>query len=102
MLGVAQHFDGLQRPREIAPIDHSAQARRSQAHRPRERHDQRQGRHDQIFGGLDPDVIAGGPGDDRIQALDGSVDGVACGDGTDVVFADVDDVVNPNCEDVRR
>src|SRR5215218_2125914 len=57
---------------------------------------------DQIYGGLDPDIIAGGPGNDRIQAVDGSVDRIDCGDGVDVVFADVDDVVDPNCEDVRR
>ena len=57
---------------------------------------------DQIFGGLDPDVVAGGPGNDRIQAVGGGIDRIDCGDGVDVVFADVDDVVNPNCEDVRR
>ena len=57
---------------------------------------------DQIFGGLDGDVIAGGPGNDRVQAVGGGVDRIDCGDGADVVFADVDDVVSPSCEDVRR
>jgi len=57
---------------------------------------------DQLFGGLDPDVMAGGPGNDRIQAVGGGVDRIDCGDGVDVAFADVDDVINPNCEDVRR
>ena len=47
-------------------------------------------------------MIAGGPGNDRIQAVGGGIDRVDCGDGVDVVFADVDDAVNPNCEDVRR
>jgi hypothetical protein len=32
----------------------------------------------------------------------GGFDRVSCGDGQDVVFADVGDEVNANCEDVRR
>src|SRR3954451_2502353 len=57
---------------------------------------------DQLFGGLDPDVMDGGNGNDRIQAVGGGVDRITCGTGTDVVFADVDDAVNGDCEDVRR
>jgi Ca2+-binding RTX toxin-like protein len=57
---------------------------------------------DQLFGGLDQDVVAGGPGNDRIQAVGGDIDRIDCGDGIDVAFADVDDIVNPNCESVRR
>ena len=55
-----------------------------------------------IDGNLDDDTIEGGPGNDRINAIGGGFDRVSCGDGQDVVFADVTDEVNANCEDVRR
>ncbi|HEV7807476.1 MAG TPA: hypothetical protein VGO80_16775, partial [Solirubrobacteraceae bacterium] len=57
---------------------------------------------DRIFGGLDEDTVSGDEGDDRISVVDGSVDRVDCGDGTDIVFADVVDVVAANCESIRR
>jgi Ca2+-binding RTX toxin-like protein len=57
---------------------------------------------DSINGNLDDDVIEGGPGNDHINAVGGGADRVSCGDGADVVFADVGDQVNANCEDVRR
>ena len=44
---------------------------------------------DQINGNLDDDVIAGEEGDDRIHAVGGGFDRISCGDGFDVVFADV-------------
>ena len=47
-------------------------------------------------------MLAGGEGDDRIQAVGGGFDRIDCGPGTDLVFADVDDAVNPSCEQVRR
>jgi Ca2+-binding RTX toxin-like protein len=57
---------------------------------------------DEIFGNLDPDVIEGGAGDDRINVVAGSIDAVSCGPGKDTVFASAGDVVNLDCEDVRR
>jgi Ca2+-binding RTX toxin-like protein len=57
---------------------------------------------DTINGNLDDDVIEGAAGNDRINAVGGGLDRVSCGDGADVVFADVGDEVNANCEDVRR
>ena len=47
-------------------------------------------------------MIDGGPGDDRIQAVSGGVDRIACGDGLDVVFVDTEDIVAADCEDIRR
>jgi Ca2+-binding RTX toxin-like protein len=57
---------------------------------------------DAIFGNLGPDVIGGGSGNDRINVVRGEVDTVRCGGGRDVVFADGDDRVAGDCEDVRR
>jgi Ca2+-binding RTX toxin-like protein len=65
---------------------------------------------DVITGGAGSDVITGGTGDDVIDARDGAVDTVTCGDGNDVAKLDVDDVIadataeNPNgsCETVLR
>ncbi|PTL56629.1 hypothetical protein [Paraconexibacter algicola] len=57
---------------------------------------------DSIFGNLDPDTIQGGDGDDRINVVGGALDVVACGPGTDTVFADADDTVATDCEVVRR
>jgi hypothetical protein len=45
-----------------------------------------------------PDVIHGGAGRDRIDALDGTRDTIDCGDGKDMVWADASDVVAPDCE----
>ena len=50
----------------------------------------------------DGDVVLGNEGDDRINVVDGSVDRVDCGAGSDTVFADVLDVVTATCERVRR
>ncbi|MEA2256064.1 MAG: hypothetical protein QOG35_2109, partial [Solirubrobacteraceae bacterium] len=36
------------------------------------------------------------------NAIAGGFDRVSCGDGFDVVFADVTDEVKADCEDVRR
>jgi hypothetical protein len=49
----------------------------------------------------DGDTIEGAAGNDRINVVAGGFDRVSCGDGQDVVFADVSDQVNGNCEDVR-
>ena len=49
---------------------------------------------DVIDGNLDDDTIEGGAGNDRINAIGGGFDRVSCGDGQDVVFADVTDEVN--------
>jgi Ca2+-binding RTX toxin-like protein len=57
---------------------------------------------DSIFGNLDPDLIQGGDGDDRINVVGGGSDNVACGTGIDTVFADPEDVVAADCENVRR
>lgn len=71
---------------------------------------------DAIIGGPGRDTISGdlaggdcGPfwckepyGNDTIEAVDGEVDSVSCGAGTDVVRADAADVVAPDCETVVR
>lgn len=71
---------------------------------------------DRIVGGPGRDTIFGdlaggdcGPawckypyGNDMIEARDGEVDSITCGAGTDIVEADAQDVVAPDCEDVRR
>jgi Ca2+-binding RTX toxin-like protein len=57
---------------------------------------------DVIRGLRGPDVLAGQDGDDTIYARDGSVDTVSCGAGTDTAFADANDAVSPNCENIRR
>ena len=55
---------------------------------------------DTLNGNGGGDVLNGGAGNDTIQARDGVVDRVDCGDGTDTVVADaVDSVVN--CESVQ-
>lgn len=80
---------------------------------------------DHLDGGFGDDVITGGPGKDRISgdlaggdcgplwcklpygndtiyAQDGEVDSIACGWGTDTVYADASDQVAPDCETVNR
>jgi Ca2+-binding RTX toxin-like protein len=53
---------------------------------------------DTIIGGGGPDLLAGGPGDDTLEARDGEVDSVSCGDGADSATADVIDQVEGDCE----
>ncbi|HYI18426.1 MAG TPA: calcium-binding protein [Solirubrobacteraceae bacterium] len=68
---------------------------------------------DRLVGGPGPDVIsgdrparcneyhcdvAGGYGDDTIDARDGERDMIACGEGTDTVLADAVDVLAEDCE----
>lgn len=81
---------------------------------------------DDITAGYGNDAIVGGPGQDKIvadrdgrcnemhcdlspgsasdtiDAVDGEVDNVTCGPGTDAVKADAADVVAPDCESVTR
>ena len=80
---------------------------------------------DSVDGGFGDDVLIGGPGrdtisgdlaggdcgplwckypygNDTIEARDGEVDSITCGAGTDTVNADPQDVVAPDCENVRR
>lgn len=53
---------------------------------------------DQLLGGRGADVLSGGSGADQLHADDGSSDVVACGAGTDTVFADRLDRVGLDCE----
>ena len=46
--------------------------------------------------------MAGGTGDDRIDAVDGSVDRIDCGEGYDIVSVDPVDVIIGGCESIRR
>ncbi len=46
--------------------------------------------------------IYAGPGNDTINAVDGEVDSITCGLGTDTANVDADDVVSPDCETVNR
>jgi Ca2+-binding RTX toxin-like protein len=80
---------------------------------------------DTVEGGLGDDVLKGGPGrdtihgdatsdtcgiyyckvaygNDTIDARDGEIDSVDCGEGQDHVTADAADVVAPDCEQVDR
>ena len=57
---------------------------------------------DVLIGGPGRDRISGGPGRDLIHARDGARDWIACGPGRDTVYADLADVVEASCEDVRR
>jgi hypothetical protein len=47
----------------------------------------------------DGSTILGGPGDDSIHSVNGAIDTVICGDGSDTVVADRDQVA-PDCENV--
>jgi len=55
---------------------------------------------DSLYGGPGADSFDGGSGNDDLEALDGVVDAVNCGTGTDSGAADQDDVVSPSCEAV--
>lgn len=67
---------------------------------------------DRLFGAAGSDLLIGGPGRDRIDAgpgndrasaeYDGARDTVRCGDGADVVNADLLDIVADDCELVGR
>ena len=66
---------------------------------------------DTIYGGYNRDTIYGGGGQDTIlgendadtiYAVDGEVDTINCGSGTDTVTADPNDNVAANCEKVTR
>jgi hypothetical protein len=57
---------------------------------------------DLIFGNFDVDRIDGGPGDDRINVVQGGHDVVICGPGSGGVFVDSGDAVARDCESVRR
>ena len=46
--------------------------------------------------------MQGGPGNDRIDAVDGAIDRIDCGEGYDIVSVDPNDVIVGGCEDVRR
>jgi hypothetical protein len=60
---------------------------------------------DTIQGGGGGDTVFGGPGRDNPQVYGddykGSQDEVFCGDGDDQVFADPNDIVDSDCEEVR-
>lgn len=57
---------------------------------------------DVIFGNAGDDRVSGGEGDDRINVIGGGRDRVDCGPGEDTVFAGPEDVINDDCEEVRR
>lgn len=57
---------------------------------------------DLIQGGSGVDNIDLGAGDDEVDALDGVVDSVNCGAGSDFGQADTVDAVSPNCEGVDK
>jgi hypothetical protein len=53
---------------------------------------------DRIRGGSGEDIVAAGTGDDRIYSSDGRPDTIGCGWGADWVDADVDDMLDTDCE----
>ena len=55
---------------------------------------------DMLSGGDGSDAVDAGTGDDQVDVRDGAVDTVACGAGSDTVFADAADVLN-GCEVVN-
>jgi hypothetical protein len=64
-----------------------------------------------IWGGTDNDnitplggndLVSAGRGEDRVNAVDGFADRIACGPGTDEVTADTLDDVSESCETVQR
>jgi hypothetical protein len=57
---------------------------------------------DTIDAGLAPDSVHGGPGADRIQSRDGSVDSVVCGTDADAATVEAIDVVAPDCEAIDQ
>ena len=57
---------------------------------------------DRITGGGAKDKVLAGAGGDTVRVKDGNRDTVNCGTGRDLVVVDGRDVVNSNCERVRR
>ncbi|BBL80833.1 hypothetical protein RxyAA322_26870 [Rubrobacter xylanophilus] len=57
---------------------------------------------DELYGGAGADVLLGGEGSDFIEGADGEPDRILCGPGEDVVNADPQDRVAPDCETVYR
>lgn len=57
---------------------------------------------DRITGGGGTDVLIGGPGDDTLDARDGAIDRVDCGDGKDTAIIDKIDLVAADCEIVSK
>jgi Ca2+-binding RTX toxin-like protein len=57
---------------------------------------------DHLDGGAGKDVLYGGIGDDSITSNDGVADRIGCGDGYDIVTADLHDKVAEDCEQVTR
>jgi Ca2+-binding RTX toxin-like protein len=59
---------------------------------------------DEIHGNAGNDQVLGGGGQDFIDVSGDPtfIDRVSCGAGTDTVFADPNDIVNPDCENVTR
>jgi Ca2+-binding RTX toxin-like protein len=59
---------------------------------------------DRVDGGFGEDDLFGGPGNDTISAVDGQVDQVNCGTGTDTAYVDAKDDVSPDqaliCENI--
>jgi hypothetical protein len=55
-----------------------------------------------VVAGAGAKNIETGPGADRIYVRNGVGDQVVCGDGADLVIADLGEVVDPSCETVER
>jgi Ca2+-binding RTX toxin-like protein len=56
------------------------------------------GGNDSLTGLGGPDELDAGAGNDTIEARDREIDSITCGDGTDTVYADWNDVVAADCE----
>jgi Ca2+-binding RTX toxin-like protein len=58
---------------------------------------------DRLLGGLGRDTLLGGGGNDRLESRDGARDQISCGAGKrDLAIVDRQDVVNRDCETIRR
>jgi RTX calcium-binding nonapeptide repeat (4 copies) len=57
---------------------------------------------DELFGELGDDRVDGGTGADQIATVDGAVDRVRCGAGSDTLAADTGDSVTGDCEDYTK
>ena len=55
---------------------------------------------DDITGGTSSDKVMAGSGNDIVNVRDGARDTVSCGSGADIVYADANDSVLPDCETV--
>jgi hypothetical protein len=53
---------------------------------------------DALVGGTGRDSLSGDAGDDSLSTVDGAVDTVACGEGSDTATADEDDELAADCE----